>query len=234
MADPRWGYDPRIHRYRDLTTGRFLPAKTVVTIRDRVTDAAGAQAREVAAAAARGEISTAAFRESMRTAIRNSHTANYVFGRGGLNAMTPADFGRIGGDLRTQYKFLEGFVADLEAGTLSEKQAAARAAMYINGATRAFEEGQAASHGVNDALPLMPGDNCEGFSNCRCSWEYEDAGAELHAFWTLGGDDPCSPCQQNAAQYAPWVIHKSVAVADDEPVRFAAVPGAREVFAAWR
>lgn len=223
MASERWVYDGAAHRYRDLETGRFLPKSRVVDLRDRVTEAAGAEARALAERYASGTIDAGAFRAGMRDAIKHAHIANYVFGRGGVNAMTQADFGRIGGNLRVQYQFLERFIADVEAGMLSSAQAGARAELYINGSTRSYELGQASSWGLVAALPLYPGDNCDGRANCRCSWSLSETPDTINATWRLGGDDPCGPCQGNAASYNPYVVPKHVAQTDRAPVRLVAV-----------
>lgn len=225
MADPRWGYSPSAKRYRDLDSGRFLPRKTVTDIRDRVVDAAGREARDLAEQVVRGEITPDAFRQGMRVVVRNAHAANAIFGRGGINAMTSADFGRLGSTLRTQFAYLEGFVQAVENGSLSEAQAAARAQLYVNGATRSFEEGQAAAWGIAGQLPCQPADmGTPCGSNCRCRWDLRETETTIDAYWRLSAGESCVGCEGRAASYAPFSIPKPYAVPDATPVRLAVVP----------
>lgn len=219
----KWGFDTTAKRYRDLGSGRFLPKRQVVAIRDAVVDAAGQEARSLAERAARGEIAADAFRAGMRVAIRNSHVAQYTFGRGGINAMTPADFGRIGRTLRQQYAYLDRFVIDLRQGTVSEAQAANRAKMYVDSGVKAFEQGHASAWGIATQLPTYPGDTCEGRSNCRCSWDIRETDAGVECTWRLGGNDPCGPCRQNAARYNPYVVPSRWAQPETGPVRLSAI-----------
>lgn len=222
MAKP-WSFDTKARRYRSGETGRFLAKRVVTQLRDDVVAAAAKDARALAERAARGEITAEAFRDGMRVAVRNAQAAEYIFGRGGLNAMGSADFGRLGNTLRTAYSRLERLVFDAGHGTISEAQAANRAQMAIDGGVKAFEQGRAAAWGVAGALPLYPGDNCEGLSNCRCSWTIVDGEHTIECTWTLGGTDPCGPCQSNAARYNPFVIPKPYATPDTTPVRLSVV-----------
>lgn len=222
MAD--WGYDRTARRYRDLGSGRFLPRRDVVALRDAVVDAAGAEARSLAERAARGEITPDQFRSGMRVVVRNAHVAEYVFGRGGVNAMGPADFGRLGQTLRSQFAYLERFAFDLQVGKPSEAQAAARAQLYVNGGTLSFERGQAAAWGIGNQLPAMPADGgTPCLSNCRCRWDIKETEAAIEATWRLGAGESCDGCKARAARYAPYSMPRYVAQPDTAPVRLAAV-----------
>jgi hypothetical protein len=53
--------------------------------------------------------------------------------------MTQADWGSIGGMLKEQYKYLDGFANDIASGDMTEAQIAARAQMYINSAREGRE-----------------------------------------------------------------------------------------------
>jgi hypothetical protein len=212
-----WGFDTKAKRYRAGETGRFLAKKVVVQLRDDVVAAAAKDARNLAERAARGEITPEAFRDGVRVAVRNAQAAEYLFGRGGQNAMTPTDFGRLGGILRQAYARLEPLV--MGVGSISEAQAANRAQMAVDGGVRAYEQGHASAWGVARMLPLYPGDNCLGMTNCRCSWDIKETDTTIDCTWKLGGSDPCGPCQSNAAYYDPYSITKGYAQPDAAPVR---------------
>jgi hypothetical protein len=224
MAKLRWGYDQGAKRYRDLKSGRFLTNTTITSLRDRVVAAAAQEARALAKQAASGSITPAAFQSGMRDLLRNIHGSEAIFGRGGVNAMSAADWGRLGTTLRNQYGFLDGFVQALKVpGAVSEAQAMARAELYVGAAIKSYEQGRAAAFGVAGQLPLYPGDNCLGHGNCRCRWEIQEDASEIRAYWRLGGGDACEPCQGNATTYDPFVITKPETIAEARPVRLVAI-----------
>lgn len=82
------------------------------------------------------------FYTMMRERIKRAYIEQYLVGRGGRDQMTPADWGSIGGMLAEQYRYLEGFAAEVEAGELSQRQINARARMYIRSSKEAYERGR--------------------------------------------------------------------------------------------
>lgn len=75
----------------------------------------------------------------MRQSLKESYIQQYVSARGGLDMMTQADWGSIGGMLREQYRYLDRFAEDIANGRLTEAQIAARARMYFESAREAHE-----------------------------------------------------------------------------------------------
>lgn len=146
--------------------------------------------------------------EIMREALRDTYSAAYMAGRGGRNAMTPSDWGKLGAMLKEQYKFLNDFAAEVAAGQLSEQQIAARAALYFNSATQATERGRSAARGLT--LPAYPGDgSTECRSNCKCRLDIEETSTEWRVYWRLGAAEKhCTTCPERAATWAPLVVPK--------------------------
>lgn len=221
MADPRWVFDRTVNRYRDESTGRFLAKKTVTSLRDRVLDTASKEARTLAEQAAKGTITPETFRAGMRELLRNVHGSEAIFGRGGVHAMTPADWGRLGQTLKGEYAYLEGFVADI--ATLSPEQAMARAQLYMGAAVQSYEKGVAASFGIEDSLPVYPGDGstrCLG--NCRCSWVHVRGGDTIESTWQTEQDgNVCPDCAANGRKYAPLITAIPTEPVDATPVTLA-------------
>lgn len=218
-----WSFDTKARRYRSGETGRFIGKRQVTALRDAVVDAATREARGLAEQAARGEITAEAFRDGMRLAIRNAHAAEFIFGRGGVNSMTPSDFGRLGQTLRQQYAFLDRFASEIEAGTVSEAQASARATMYVNGGTRSFEQGQAAAWGLATALPCYPADGgTPCLTSCRCSWQIKETETAIEATWRVNAE-ACPGCVARGERYAPFVVPNWHAQPDTAPVRLSAI-----------
>jgi hypothetical protein len=80
-----------------------------------------------------------AFEAAFREEIKDLYIQNYLLGIGGLERMTQADWGSIGGSLTEQYRWLNGFMQDIADGKLSEEQIRARAGMYLNSSREAYE-----------------------------------------------------------------------------------------------
>lgn len=125
-------WDATRARYRDADTKRFVSAKQVADLAQASLEetgkiASGIQAKELGAA--------------LRAEIKKETVRQYMLGRGGVNQMTPRDWGRIGASVAEQYGYLDDFIKELDQ--LSEAQIASRVKMYINSAREGFEKGKA-------------------------------------------------------------------------------------------
>ena len=86
-----------------------------------------------------GALTGQSWMSSFRAEIKGEYIRQYLSGIGGRKMMTKADWGSIGGMLKEQYGYLNGFYDDIIAGRLTEGQIRARMAMYINSAREAHE-----------------------------------------------------------------------------------------------
>lgn len=82
------------------------------------------------------------FETMMRERIKRAYIEQYLVGRGGRAKMTQVDWGSIGGMLAEQYRYLDGFAAEVAAGVLSAKQISARSRMYVRSSKEAYERGR--------------------------------------------------------------------------------------------
>jgi hypothetical protein len=124
--------------------------------------------------------------------------------------MTQSDWGRVGAEVKAQYRYLQGFADAVVAqkDTISLAYIEARANMY----------GEAARHTANimqagnlaggtrrqptgyDSLPWMPGDgSTRCLTNCKCHWEITvidqtDDMQLVQAVWTLAEAEHCPDC----------------------------------------
>lgn len=157
MADStKWAFDQRVKRYRNLESGKYIARATINRMRDDFADKARAKIGGLAASLADKSLSVQAWEVAMREAVKTAIGAQYVYGRGGLNNMEQADWGRAGSMTKEAYGYLRGFAEQIAAGELSEKQINARSALYLNSTVNAYERGRAASFGI--ALPVYPAD----------------------------------------------------------------------------
>lgn len=161
----------------------------------------------------KGQMSVADWQIEMRERLRRQNMLMLIAGAGGNKADVRADdWLKLGSELKSQYKYLEGFARDLADGTPGAlSHAVGRAKMYAR-STRASFWRQASP--VD--LPAYPGDgSSECLTNCLCEWdlEYEtDAEGNVTAVlatWSMS-DDPevvhCDTCPERAREWNPLRI----------------------------
>lgn len=216
MPRPLWQYDPNSRRYRDLRTGRYVNQAQLQALRDRFADALKGETDRLAEQLAAREISIQRWVLEMRTLIKDSFIAQYAAAVGGVQNMTAADYGRIGAMLssqnRGQYWYLQRFAEAIANGELTLGQIQVRAGMYMGASVQAFERGRTVSFGL-PRLPAYPGDGTTVcLTNCRCSWQISETQAAWYCHWSLGVAEHCPDCLVRAAQWAPYVVLKGMAV----------------------
>lgn len=216
----RWVWDARLARYRNLDSGRLLPAERIRQMRDALLDTAAAGMGLLADALAGGRQDVGGWERAMRGAIKAVFGAQYVFGRGGLNAMQPADWDRLGDLVEQQYGFLGQFADDVAAGKLTAPRIRIRAELYVGSSVQAHEAGKAAALDVE--LPAQPGDgSSECLANDRCAWHLrrrKDGAVE--ATWVADLDErTCKTCKKRAKDWNPLVL-----VPGAPPLQSAGVP----------
>jgi hypothetical protein len=139
---------PEAARYRDGATGRFVKPEVVrLWAQDSVTaaqDVVGGASNKVG----NGVIPPESWYDTMRSEIKNQYITQYLTGIGGRNNMTQADWGRIGGMIADQYRYLERFYAEVQTGELSAEEIDRRARMYINSAREALSRSNRESHKI--------------------------------------------------------------------------------------
>lgn len=154
-----------------------------------------------------GEITVQQWTLEMRELIKDTYRAQYELAIGGRENMTQADYGRLGGILQEQYRYLQGFASDLSEGKLGLSQAMYRARMYIDSSTQAYERARAAGFGVD--LPQYPGDgSTQCLTNCKCQWDikFDEDTSSYICYWKLGYAEHCPDCLDAAQIYNPYVV----------------------------
>ena len=211
-----WVWDAIKKEYRNSKTKKTLKAEGLLEIRNDFIDAQRlaltenrsfrSDERDFIGGLVNGLKAVQEWLYEMRQKIRDIFNAQYMLGRGGRNVMFQEDL-----DIQTeviggQFDFLQAFVEQIRQGQLSAKQIAARAELYMEASTRAFEEGKASSHGVT--LPEYPGDGNQICGvRCRCAWILITIDDVVNAFWTLNPlAKHCESCRENAAKWAPYRV----------------------------
>ena len=200
-------YDSGRHQY--LNDGNPVPWSSVSNALEKHRALLAVRIEELTASLTQQTISAPSWRDGMRTAIKDAYISHYLAGRGGRNNMRSSDWGRIGGLLSSQYRYLNNFVNDILAGDMSEAAIVARARLYIESATQAAERAKAADRGL--VLPAYPGDGTsECMANCKCEWSLIELDTRWEATWLLSAAEHCQTCIERARLWAPLIIEKDL------------------------
>lgn len=162
-------YDERTGRYR-TTSGRFVPQTAVRRALERRVEAAGRDMQRLAEQLRSGQITTTAWRERMRIAMRDTHLFSSAVVRGGWQQMTPADFGRVGARMKEQLRFLDKFAAQIDAGLPLDGRFNRRAQLYALAARQTAHRTEttvAQTRGFDEERNILQaGESCEGNGSC--------------------------------------------------------------------
>lgn len=213
MADRRWRWDANSKRFRDTKTGRYIGERRAVQLRDEYVDRRSASMRafvdrELAGAdpndrPAWGMAVSRVNRLGWRR-IENTLIAEYIYGRGGIEAMTAADRTHLQTLLTEQRRYWRAFMREARTGELSTEQIGARSQMYHHASTGFYERARARSWEIE--LPAYPGDgNTVCLSRCRCRWVIRRRKDRIEATWEATVN-PCPDCEQNANTWAPYTV----------------------------
>ena len=207
MATPRkefqWNAKRKKYTYKE--SGRALSVQRINQLRDEYIKEQLSWAEGLAQQVSSGQISAEAWESEMAQRLKKSASAEYMLGRGGINAMTSDDMKNIETVLRGQYTYLQGFAEELPG--LSEAQIRARSQLYFESTRQMHERGKASGWEVEGYLPCFPGDGdtrCK--SNCKCSWEFEENRSETLCYYRLNSGEHCEDCADRSVLYNPFVI----------------------------
>jgi hypothetical protein len=132
------------------------------------------------------QMGTDAWREAMKEQVKAEYIRQYLAAKP-RDEMGPGDWGRIGGLLRGQYNYLDGFASEVARGRLSEAQIKARSRMYLRGAKQAYEranlEGKQSAGYREVRWVINP-----GLENCPDCRRFASMG------WQKIEDDPFGGC----------------------------------------
>jgi hypothetical protein len=202
-------YDLASKRYRDRESGQYISTQRTREIREEFLAARKEQVISLGDQLGSGDLSLADWERAVRQEIKATHVGVAALGGGGRNAMTDADWGHLGPQLRAQYGFLRAFAEEVGRGELSVAQVKARSAHYLDSGAQGFERARASRFNVS--LPVYPGDGgtpCHG--RCHCHWSLVETEEGVEATWqTTGSGSTCSGCQDRASLYAPLVVERA-------------------------
>lgn len=200
--DSQYTYDPKSRRFR-APNGRYVSATEILNIRDTLIAIRVERTTALVNMLYDGVITPNAFVVAMRQEIKNVTIMEYMLGRGGANALTSADYGRIGNLVKSQYRYLNNFTQQIMDGTVSRERAIDRAGLYMDTTRAAHERAKAVAWNVE--LPEYPGIH----PRCSCHVELtEDGPDRVLAYWVTTSAKPCERCEANEAEWNPLVIER--------------------------
>jgi hypothetical protein len=205
----KWTWDAARREYVS-DTGLILGKDELQAIRDGLADGFEEVAADLVARHASGALPDEEFAGQFRAFVDEAMRAQFLLGRGGVNACVGTDFETMAKLIADQLGFAEGFAADLAAKQLTQVEATARAELYAGATVSAFEQGMAATHDGLD-LPAFPGDGAtQCLGNCRCRWEIVEFDDRYEATW-IAEQDPnsCDDCLRNSERWSPFVQMKT-------------------------
>ena len=148
-----------------------------------------------------GQITLTQWQSAVAVELRNAHRAYAIFGAGGRQNMTQQAWGRLGGNLRNEYRYLGRFAEQIMNGETSEAQALNRIKQYAAASEQSYTREQARSLDrpewknlpTLNQVPRDGGTRCHG--NCKCEIVEKEDG--LH--WVQNPAEHCADCNALAA-----------------------------------
>jgi len=134
-----WNWLKRIGQFINSVTRRVLSRPAQRELSELDLDANQDRVADLAHALAEDSITVGEWELAMREEIKTAYIEQYLLGRGGVEQMTQADWGSIGGSLSESYSYLSNFSRQIANGELAEGQIRRRSQMYINSAREARE-----------------------------------------------------------------------------------------------
>lgn len=190
-------YNNKANRWTNPSTGRFVSESVVIEEMRQHQTATYSTLESLTRDLFAGRINVAEWQTSTALEIKDAHLAQAMFGAGGRANMTPKEWGRVGGTLADEYRYLTRFANEIANGSVSEAQALARINQYGNATQQSYWREyvgassdlvywilQPAEHcpdclTLADGSPYKPGDlptvpgagstRCRG--NCKCVLE---------------------------------------------------------------
>lgn len=141
LVNPRslYTWDKAVLKYR-RPDGRFVSQQAIKQALNGYVRRTQAEIQRLSREVAAGKMPVAEWQRLTSTAIKNAHLSAYSAARGGWAQLTQRDYGRIGAELKRQYKHLRGFARKIPV--LTPTQVEARAKMYGGAARASYELGR--------------------------------------------------------------------------------------------
>jgi len=130
-------WEPDLQQYRG-PRGTFVKRQKITALLERSINGRERRILDGAQALYDGKITPKVYAARTAELVKRQHLQNSALAAGGWDRLTPADYGRIGGNLRSEYKHLASLANGIADGTVSTAQAQNRLHMYMGNARKEF------------------------------------------------------------------------------------------------
>jgi len=202
-------WDEVAARWRYADTGRFVSENVVRAELERHVQGVIETTQNLTRQMYAGQLNLSQWETAVAQELKSAHLAQSMFANGGVANMTSVEYGRVGGTLRDEYRYLHQFALDVQAGKVSELQAINRVAQYGNDSAQSYwkEYARQQENAAWNNLPRLtrvPQDGstqCHG--NCKCYLSTQDDGI----YWYTTALESCGDCieMRNGNPYRPMV-----------------------------
>lgn len=207
-----WKYNRKTRQYED-ESGTPLTNDEMVLLRDLFSGSRKDATAKLVKDMSEGDLTVQQWEAGMRGELRTAFIDQATLGRGGRSMMTFSDWGSVGNQLRRQYQWLSSFAKEVATGTMTEAQIIARAALYMDASTQAYEKAKVKAHGM-PPLAHYPGDGTRPPTcgvRCKCRLVITEDADNWYVHWVLGPvkKKHCDGCIEMAALWKPLIIPKA-------------------------
>jgi hypothetical protein len=152
----------------------------------------------------------------MKALIKGLHTSVGSIGNGGWDGMDKSAWGKVGSEIKKQYRYLHGFAESIEENKdkISIEAIISRSHMY--GEASGYTAEILGAGKIADYLPWIPKDGTtDCLVNCKCYWELlvvskTKTVQTVQATWNLSPAEHCATCLGRDKYIA--VIHVPIAI----------------------
>jgi len=162
-----------------------------------------------------GLITLSQLRQLMFDEMRIQYTQLVLLGidEGRGREFDDFDLDWLDGYLSRQEEYLDGFMRDLETDTSSRDRYLWRAGLYA-AARPAYVHGTVPQE-ISLLMPVLPGDDCLGGSNCHCWLDVEEDDRNYYVYWMLDpASESCPVCVAHSIE-SPFVFEKAEMILED-------------------
>jgi hypothetical protein len=194
---PGFTYAVDSARYRSTTSGRFVARREIIGQLDAQIRHGEQRLANLTTAYHEGRLSASVWTEQMSTELRRLHLQSAAQGAGGWDRMTQRDFGRVGGKLQADYRYLTNFAQDIKEGRVTLPQALNRANLYAGNARTQFWAAERDRRPLPDAgMIAIERRQLSAAEHCTGCIELYGRGWQLAGTLPIPGDGS-TPCRSN-------------------------------------
>lgn len=182
-------YDNTAQRWRNVANGQFVSEQAVVAEMRVHQEATFSTLDTLTNQLYSGQLTVQQWQVSVASELKDAHLAQAMFGAGGSANMNASKWGRVGGTLASEYRFLDNFANDIANGNVSEAQALARIRQYGRATQQSYwREWEHARTGSLVNWNVNPGENCGGCLDMQANNPHVASELDKHPG---SGDTPC-------------------------------------------